>query len=113
MTEGFEDHCWKDIVDDEILEIYESYHRETYVGKNPALLAIDLYNRCYAGGPGPVREINRNFPGACGDNAWNAIPATEKLFAAARKAGIPVLVRGGQRLVRLDKILLKLASIYT
>ena len=95
MIEGFEDHCWKDIVDDEILEIYESYHRETYVGKNPALLAIDLYNRCYAGGPGPVREINRKFPGACGDNAWNAIPATEKLFAAARKAGIPVIYTTG------------------
>ncbi len=82
MTDGFEDHCWQDIVDDEILEIYESYQRDTYVGKNPALLAIDLYNRCYAGGPGPVREINRKFPGACGDNAWNAIPATEKLFGA-------------------------------
>lgn len=95
MTEGFEDHCWQDIVDDEILEIYESYHRDTYVGKNPALLAIDLYNRCYAGGPGPVREINRKFPGACGDNAWNAIPATEKLFAAARKAGIPVIYTTG------------------
>lgn len=95
MTEGFEDHCWQDIVDDEILEIYESYQRDTYVGKNPALLAIDLYNRCYAGGPGPVREINRKFPGACGDNAWNAIPATEKLFAAARKAGIPVIYTTG------------------
>ena len=95
MTDGFEDHCWQDIVDDEILEIYESYQRDTYVGKNPALLAIDLYNRCYAGGPGPVREINRKFPGACGDNAWNAIPATEKLFAAARKAGIPVIYTTG------------------
>lgn len=95
MTEGFENHCWQDIVDDEILEIYESYQRDTYVGKNPALLAIDLYNRCYAGGPGPVREINRKFPGACGDNAWNAIPATEKLFAAARKAGIPVIYTTG------------------
>ncbi len=95
MREGFEDHCWKDIVDDEILEIYESYQRDIYVGKNPALLAIDLYNRCYAGGPGPVREINRKFPGACGDNAWNAIPATEKLFAAARKAQIPVIYTTG------------------
>ena len=95
MIEGFEDHCWQDIVDDEILEIYESYQREIYVGKNPALLAIDLYNRCYAGGPGPVREINAKFPGACGDNAWNAIPATERLFAAARKAKIPVIYTTG------------------
>ncbi len=95
VSKGFEDHCWKDIVDDEILEIYESYHRDVYVGKNPALLAIDLYNRCYAGGPGPVREINRKFPGACGDNAWNAIPATVRLFEAARRAGIPVIYTTG------------------
>ena len=95
MIEGFEDHCWKDIVDGEILEIYQSYEREIYVGENPALLAIDLYNRCYAGGPGPVREINAKFPGACGDNAWNAIPATERLFAAARKAKIPVIYTTG------------------
>jgi nicotinamidase-related amidase len=95
MIEGFEDHCWKDIVDDEILEIYQSYQRDIYVGENPALLAIDLYNRCYAGGPGPVREINAKFPGACGDNAWNAIPDTERLFAAARKAKIPVIYTTG------------------
>lgn len=95
MDRDFEDHCWRDIVDDEIIEIYESYRRETYVGENPALLAIDLYNRCYAGGPGPVREVNRKFPGACGDNGWNAIPPTQNLFAAARKAGIPVIYTTG------------------
>ena len=97
----FEDHCWQDIVDEEILEIYQSYRRETRVGERPALLAIDLYNRAYAGGPGPVREVNRKFRGACGDNAWNAIPATVELFDAARRARIPVIyttgaVRGGR-----------------
>jgi nicotinamidase-related amidase len=91
----FEDHCWRDIVDDEILEIYESYRRETFVGDRPALLAIDLYNRAYAGGSGPVREINRQFRGACGEYGWNAVPPTKKLFAAARRAGIPVIYTTG------------------
>ena len=95
MARDFEDHCWQDIVDDEILEIYASYRRDVYVGKNPAVLAIDLYNRAYAGGPGPVREINRKFPGALGDNAWNAIAPTQELFAAARKAGFPVIYTTG------------------
>jgi maleamate amidohydrolase len=90
MSSDFEDHCWKDLVDQEILEIYESYHRETFIGPNPALLVIDLYNRAYAGGPGPVAEANRKSPGACGDNAWNAITPTVQVIAAARKAGIPV-----------------------
>jgi len=90
MGSYFENHCWKDLVDQEILEIYASYHRETFIGPNPALLVIDLYNRAYTGGPGPVAEANRRSPGACGDNAWNAIAPTVQVIAGARKAGIPV-----------------------
>ena len=91
MARDFEDHCWKDIVDAETLEIYEPYRREVRVGRNPAVLAIDLYNKAYQGGPGPVREVNRRHPGACGEHAWNALEPTRQLFAAARKAGIPVI----------------------
>ena len=50
MTVEFEDHCWKDIVTPEILKTYTPYHRETYIGQRPALLAIDLYNLAYEGG---------------------------------------------------------------
>ncbi|HEX4555121.1 MAG TPA: isochorismatase family protein [Xanthobacteraceae bacterium] len=91
MARDFEDHCWKDIVDEDTLEIYEPYRREVRVGRNPAVLAIDLYNKAYQGGPGPVREVNRRYPGACGEHAWNALEPTRQLFAAARKAGIPVI----------------------
>ncbi|HEY4135600.1 MAG TPA: isochorismatase family protein [Alphaproteobacteria bacterium] len=91
MAGDFEDHIWKDIVDDEILEIYEAYHRKIYVGKNPAILAIDLYNKAYLGGNKPVREVNKEFSGSCGENAWKAIEPTQKLFAAARRAGVPVV----------------------
>jgi nicotinamidase-related amidase len=91
MARDFEDHCWKDIVDEEILEIYEPYRRELKVGRNPAVLAIDLYNKAYQGGARPVREVNRRFSGSCGEHAWNAMEPTRHLFAAARKAGIPVI----------------------
>jgi maleamate amidohydrolase len=91
MARDFEDHCWKDIVDDEILEIYEPYRREIHVGRNPAVLAIDLYNKAYQGGSRPLREVNRRYPGSCGENAWKAIEPTRALLAAARKAGLPVI----------------------
>jgi len=55
------------------------------------VLAIDLYNKAYQGGPGPVREVNRRYPGSCGEHAWNALEPTRQLFAAARRAGIPVI----------------------
>ena len=91
MTRDFEDHCWKDIVDEEILEIYEPYRREVRVGRNPAVLAIDLYNKAYHGGDRPVREVNRRYSGSCGKHAWKALEPTRRLLAAARKAGLPVI----------------------
>jgi hypothetical protein len=63
MARDFEDHCWKDIIDQEIIEIYESYRREVRVGHRPAVLAIDLYNNVYQGGNRPVHEVNRRYSG--------------------------------------------------
>ena len=91
MARDFEDHCWKDVVDEEILEIYEPYRRELRVGQNPAVLAIDLYNKAYQGGDRPVREVNRRYSGSCGEHAWKALEPTRTLLAAARKAGLPVI----------------------
>jgi maleamate amidohydrolase len=92
MTRDFEDHCWQDVVDEDTLALYrETWARETFVGDNPALIAVDLYNAVYEGGPLPVREADRQSPGSCGELAWAAIEPTKTLFAAARKAGIPII----------------------
>ena len=91
MVDKFEDYCWKDIVNDELLEIYSAYRRELFVGPKPAILAIDLYKKAYQGGNRPVLEVNREFSGSCGENAWKAVEPTQKLFAAARSAGIPII----------------------
>lgn len=91
MLDKFEDHCWKDLVSEEVLEIYRHYQRETYVGKNPALLAIDLYNLVYRGGAKPVREVAREFPSSCGIHAHHAIQPTQELFALARAKRLPVI----------------------
>ncbi len=97
MTRDFEDHCWQDVVSSDELEIYRGFFgREVRgVGPKPALIAIDLYNKVYRGGPGPVVEINKQHRGACGDYAWDAIEPTVKLFAAARDAGLPVIYTTG------------------
>jgi maleamate amidohydrolase len=87
----FEDHCWKDVIGEDVLEIYASYKREVYVGRNPAVLAIDLYKKAYLGGNKPVSEVNKLFDGSCGENAWAAMKPTQALFAAARRAGIPIV----------------------
>ena len=90
MADDFENHCWKDIVPPDVLDIYTHYARKTFVGSAPALLAIDLYELAYQGGPKPVAELHRTYPSSCGEHAHAAIEPTKRLFAAARSAGIPV-----------------------
>src|SRR4051812_33612318 len=91
MIERFEDHCWKDIVSEDVLEIYRHYQRVTYLGDRPALLAIDLYSLVFQGGARPVSEVVKEFPSSCGEHAWTAIRPIQDLFAAARSRGLPVI----------------------
>ena len=95
MTDDFEDHCWKDLVPPEILDIYSHYQRKTFVGPSPALLAIDLYELVYRGGAEPPTKLAKQFPSACGTYAYEAIEPTKRLFAAARAAGLPVFYTTG------------------
>ncbi|MGY9005711.1 MAG: isochorismatase family protein [Alphaproteobacteria bacterium] len=91
MARAFEDHCWQDVIGDDLREIYASYERDIFVGEKPAVLAIDLYNNAYRGGNVPVLEANRENAGSCGENAWAAIEPTKLVLAAARAAGVPVI----------------------
>jgi maleamate amidohydrolase len=88
--EKFEDHCWQDVVPAADLKLYSCYARETFVGPSPALLAIDLYNLVYRGGAKSPYELEDQYPNSCGIFAHRAIEPTKKLFAAARRAGIPI-----------------------
>ncbi len=90
MDDSFEAHCWKDDIPADVLEVYSHYKRDVFVGPSPALLAVDLYELVYQGGPRPVAEVARTYPSSCGEYAWAAIEPTQRLFAAARAAGIPI-----------------------
>jgi len=93
--DSFEDHCWKDIMPPEVIELYASYRREVGVGPSPALIAIDLYELVYQGGAKPVAEVAKTYPSSCGEYAYAAIEPTRRLFAAARAAGLPVFYSTG------------------
>jgi maleamate amidohydrolase len=95
MSDDFEDHCWRDVVTPDDLEIYSCYRRKTYVGAAPALLAIDLYDLVYRGGARPPAELAKTHPSSCGQYAHAAIEPTKRLFAAARAAGLPLFYSTG------------------
>ena len=89
-VDGFEDHCWKDVIPADDLKLYSPYARETYVGPNVAFLAIDLYDAVYIGGPGPPVDLDAQYPNRSGVFAHRAIEPTKKLFSAVRRAGLQV-----------------------
>src|SRR5260370_10070363 len=91
MTDDFEDHCWKDVITPDVLEVYSCYRRKIFVGPCPALLAVDLYDVVYRGGPRPPAELARSHPSSCGEYAHAAIEPTSRLFTAPRRARLPLL----------------------
>jgi nicotinamidase-related amidase len=93
--EDFENHCWKDVVPEEDYATYAPYVRDTFIGKSPAVLVIDLYNLVYNGGPRPPHEIIKDFPSTCGIYAHQAIEPTATLLAAGRAAGLPIIYIAG------------------
>ena len=95
MTDDFEDHCWKDVITPDVLEVYSCYRRKIFVGPRPALLAVDLYDVVYRGGARPPAELAKTHPNTCGEYAHAAIEPTKRLFAAARGAGLPVFYSTG------------------
>jgi maleamate amidohydrolase len=96
MPSDFEDHCWKDVVSAGVLQLYKHYERDTFVGPAPALIAIDLYQLAYQGGALPIDVVSKTYPSSCGEHAWAAIPPTKRLFAAARRAGLPIFYSTGE-----------------
>src|SRR5262249_61790159 len=98
MSDDFEDHCWKDVVTPDVLEVYSCSRRKVFIGASPALLAVDLCDVVYRGGARPPAELAKTHPNSCGEYAFAAIEPTKRLFAAARAAGLPgCLFAGGTR----------------
>lgn len=92
----FENHCWKDLYPQSDLALYSYYARETFVGPAPALLLIDFYNECFRGGALPPIDLLSRYPASCGLYAHRSVAPTQRLIAAARRAGLPVFYSTGE-----------------
>jgi nicotinamidase-related amidase len=84
-------HAWEDVIDDEIRQVASNYKGRMGQRGRPALLCIDNYNAVFGDRPEPVLEAMQRFPSSCGLAAWNALEPTQRIMAAARTAGIPVI----------------------
>lgn len=82
---------WDDLIDEPTRALLARRAVPPFTGKRPVLVAVDLYDLVYDGGPKPVRELMEQYPASCGEFAWRALPPTVELYAAARKLGVPIV----------------------
>ena len=79
----------------DVLRRAAAMRRKTSIGQAPALLAIDLYEQVYRGGNVPLEEAIKVERLSCGEYAHAAIAPTQRLFAAARAARLPIFYSTG------------------
>jgi nicotinamidase-related amidase len=69
----------------------EREHQVWGYGERPALVLIDLYRWVFGDRRQPLLEAMKEWPGSCGDPAWDAVPHLQRLLGAARAAKIPIV----------------------
>ena len=71
-------------------------------GTRPAILIIDVQYRTCGETPKPILEAVKEFKTSCGEAGWAAVRVIEKLLAAGRPRGVPVLYPVVERKDRFD-----------
>ena len=99
LEKSFEDHCWRDVVSEETLEVYRPYVREVGIKGTAALLSIDLFESVFPSGPMSLLEAIRKNPKSCGPYAWEAKPKIKRLIDLARNLGWPIIQTTSDRLL--------------
>ncbi|HWL05462.1 MAG TPA: isochorismatase family protein [Xanthobacteraceae bacterium] len=64
-------------------------------GARPALLVIDVSYAFCGDVREPILDSVKKWRTSCGEAAWDALPVLEKLIAAARAKGLPVIYTTG------------------
>lgn len=90
---------WDGYVPAETLAHYErvEFARRRGIGRNPALLVIDVQYHTSGEGPMPLAEAVAYHTMNCGEHAWRAIPRIARLLEAFRAADLPVIYPYVQR----------------
>lgn len=85
---------WRASIPQQDWQAYEAagFARPTGLGERPAVLVIDVQYRTVGDEPLPLLEsIARWYRTSCGEAGWAAVAGIERLLAAARAQGVPVI----------------------
>jgi len=88
---------WDDILTERDRQVYAraGFARRQGLGERPALLIIDMNLNFTGEAPEPILKAIERSRLSCGDEAWKAIPAIERLLKLARDRRLPVFYTTG------------------
>ncbi len=99
LDNAFEDHCWRDVISEETLQVYRPYVREVGIKGKAALLSIDLFASVFPSRPMSLLDAVRENPKSCGPYALEAKPKIKRLLDFARQSGWPIIQTTSDRLL--------------
>lgn len=84
---------WDDVVPERDRQVFAEagYGAIGGWGERPAVIVVDVtYDFC-GDKPEPILDSIQRFRNSCGESAWESIPHLQRLIAAARAKGVPVI----------------------
>ena len=83
---------WEKYLDVRDLKNYSTsgFGKKYGIGKNPALIIVDVTYGFTGEKAEPIEESIKKYPASCGVASWESIKHIQRLLMAARDIGIPV-----------------------
>lgn len=99
LDDSFENHCWRDVISEETIEVYRPYAREVGIKGKAALLSIDLFSSVFPKGPMSLLDAIKENSKSCGPYAWEARPKIKRMLELARASSWPIVQTTSNRLL--------------
>ncbi|WP_052476221.1 cysteine hydrolase family protein [Cohnella kolymensis] len=89
----FEMKDWMKAIPESEFRNYEKsgHRRPLEMGKNPALVVIDVTIGFVGSKPQSLEEALKEYSSACGDAFWNKVPQYKRLLEMFREKDYPVI----------------------
>lgn len=93
MGDDVGERIWDRFLTEEDKAVFKAagYGVRAGFGKRPAVLIVDVTYAFTGEAPEPILDSIAKWPTACGPYGWRAMPHLERLVAAARGRGLPLI----------------------
>ena len=88
---------WDDYLTERDKKVFDAagFATKAGFGKRPAVIVVDVNYNFFGDKPEPILDSIKEWSHSCGEEGWDGIRAIQKILAAARPKGVPVIYTTG------------------